>query len=50
MIYGMVLFEEDAGDFIGGVMYGMVVFEEEVDVVAGTCAWGVLLEHRESWR
>ena len=42
MIYGMVLFEEDAGDFIGGVMYGMVVFEEEDVVFVG---WQLALGH-----
>ena len=42
MIYGMVLFEEDAGDFIGDVMYGMVVFEEEDVVFVG---WQLALVH-----
>ena len=42
MIYGMVLFEEDAGDFVGRVMYGMVVFEEEDVAFVG---WQLALVH-----
>ena len=42
MIYGMVLFEEDAGDFVGRVIYGMVVFEEEDVVFVG---WQLALGH-----
>ena len=42
MIYGMALFEEDAGDFVGDVMYGMVVFEEEDVAFVG---WQLALGH-----
>ena len=42
MIYGMVSFEEVAGDFIGRVRYGMVVFEEEDVAFVG---WQLALVH-----